>query len=119
MVNAKNVNTARTLLWGAALSLIIGCQAAPKDADNANPSNVPENLTACPDQQAEVCTQQYDPVCGYLQPSPRDDGQSSSQEWATNSGQGTGQWRTFGNACSACTQEQVMGYQKGSCEEGR
>ena len=54
-----------------------------------------QNFIPCPDKRPEVCTMQYDPVCATL----------------TDKMQ-----KTFSNACTACAEEQVTGYIKGSCQ---
>lgn len=60
-------------------------------------------------ERSDVCTRQYDPVCAAVDtgircvkaPCPSTD------------------WKTFGNACEACSNESVHGYQPGRCEEVR
>jgi putative hemolysin len=49
---------------------------------------------------AEICTTEYNPVCARI-----------------ISGE-TAQWKTYSNACNACTaQENIIGYLSGACEE--
>ena len=52
------------------------------------------NLMKCPDERPEMCTMQFDPVCGILNDDTR---------------------KTFSNACSACANKLVIGYQQGEC----
>ena len=54
-----------------------------------------ENLdTMCSEPRPEVCTREYDPVCGY-----KSDGKSN----------------TYSNGCSSCTEKEIIGYKKGEC----
>lgn len=125
MRKAANTNTApgreyvaRRLFLGlltSALLLASACQANP-DSDEPQ-GKPPEDLTLCPEQRPEVCTQQYDPVCGVFQPGPRTDGQTSALEWLTGGAERAGRTATFGNACSACTKKAVIGYRPGECTE--
>ena len=48
----------------------------------------------CTEQRPEVCTREYDPVCGY-----KSDGTS----------------KTYSNGCSACTEKEIIGYNYGEC----
>lgn len=64
-----------------------------------NPTALPENLTLCPEERPEVCTQQYDPACGYFFPDLGD----------------TRINHTYGNSCTACVDTRIKGYTSGSC----
>ena len=55
-----------------------------------------EGETKCFSPRPEVCTRQYEPVCGYLE---------------------GGKWQTFANACEACANKMVIKYHGGSCEK--
>ncbi|UZJ45489.1 hypothetical protein OOT55_05395 [Marinimicrobium sp. C6131] len=104
----------KVLVTGSLMVTLTACQGgSASDEQQAQP--LPENLTTCPTERPEVCTQQYDPVCGYFRLAPRDDGVTSSREWATEAATGAGQMRTFGNACSACMEESVIGFVRGEC----
>lgn len=104
----------KVLVAGALLSTLISCQAGPAN-DTEQLATLPAELTSCPSDRPDVCTQQYDPVCGYFQPGPDEDGSSSSKEWATESETSNTQHRTFGNACSACVEQDVVGFVRGEC----
>jgi len=60
-------------------------------------ANVKDDLTECKEPRPEVCTMDYTPVCG-LQ---RDNGVE--------------QWKTYSNACSACSDSTVIAYVKDAC----
>ena len=81
------------ILFAACLvaATLPGCQATP------NPGEVgATDVIACPQERPEVCTQQYDPVCGVTAP---------------------GEHQTYSNACSACADDRVGGYLPGPCEK--
>jgi len=65
--------------------LVSACQSAPQR---------PSNLTDCQGARPQVCTMIYKPVC------------------AMEKG---GQFRTYSSACTACSHEEVIGYQLGEC----
>ncbi|GAA5214170.1 hypothetical protein ACFSJ3_04160 [Corallincola platygyrae] len=46
---------------------------------------------ACSDPRPQICTMDYNPVDGYLD---------------------TGEWKSFSNACNACSHPQVLGYKE-------
>jgi len=58
----------------------------------------PDNITLCTDPRAEVCTQNYLPVCGTEDPT-------------IPSG-----WTTFSNACTACAVTTISAYKQEACE---
>ena len=71
--------------------------------DGTIPKNSTNGLTMCPEVRPEFCTQQYDPVCGLVRvqcvttpcpPIPK----------------------TFGNACTACSNQLVESYTEEECE---
>lgn len=69
-----------------------GCASSPGQSDG-NASGTP--LILCKDPRPEICTQHYDPVCGNL---------------------GKGEFKTYGNACTACSKAAVVGYRPGTCK---
>jgi len=75
-----------TILILSAISF--GCSSA----------KVKDDLTVCTEPRPEICTMDYTPVCGLQRVS------------------GTEQWKTYSNACSACTDSTVVGYRKDACE---
>ena len=52
-------------------------------------------LVVCEEPRPQVCTMQFDPVCGLTADS---------------------QYRTYSNACSACSDAGVSGHSSGACE---
>lgn len=70
--------------------LLPGVACGPPRVD-AEPA---PDLVACPEPRPEVCTHQYDPVCG-----TRSDGTT----------------KTYGNGCTACADASVVGFRPGAC----
>ena len=66
---------------------VSACQSAPER---------PANLTDCQGARPQVCTMIYAPVCAM-----EDDGQ----------------FRSYSSDCTACSHEEVIGYQQGACPE--
>ena len=79
----------RILLVPILAILGYGCTTAADKPDAAAPG-----LVNCTEPRPEMCTMQYDPVCGHLVSGAR---------------------KTYGNACNACADKQVKGYQPGAC----
>ena len=52
-------------------------------------------LTECGSPRPEICTMDYNPVCGQLM---------------------SGETKTYSNGCSACTDQNVVGYKAGECK---
>jgi len=73
-----------------AAAILFGCSAGsvPQDAPD-DPT-----LTRCVDPRPQVCTREYRPACG------------ESQD---------GSKKTFGNACTACSDQAVVGHRPGEC----
>lgn len=63
----------------ASLLIISGCQSTQQ--------NLPDGFTACPEVRPEICTMQYEPTDGLLT---------------------SGEIKSFGNACSACGDPDVI-----------
>lgn len=87
----------------ALLSLLVlaGCQSQPPAAQ-PSPPMLPEGAIACPEPRPEqagmmMCTMDYRPVCGVWSHGMRKARQS------------------YGNACSACDNPDVIAYTEGGC----
>ena len=57
-----------------------------------------EDITICTEPRPEVCTMDYTPVCGLRNVAGKEE------------------WKTYSNACSACSNPAVTGYKKYACE---
>jgi hypothetical protein len=75
-----------TFLLLSAISF--GCSATKADKD----------ISMCTDPRPEVCTMDYTPVCGLRNVAGKEE------------------WKTYSNACSACSNPTVTGYKKDACE---
>ena len=71
----------------------------PTQSNNNNSQMLENTLTQCPTSHSEstMCTMQYDPVC------------VKTKVGSVIS------YRTAGNACSACSTPEAIGYTKGEC----
>lgn len=56
---------------------------------------VDKKLTQCETPKPQVCTRDYNPVCGF---------------------ESDGNHKTFSNACTACSNENVISYDDGVCK---
>ena len=80
------------------LSIVVGsfvfaaCTPVPPAGEAVS---LAPGLTTCEDPRPQVCTLQYQPVCGF-----------SSVDG----------FKTYSNACSACSDEIVTGHRPGACE---
>ena len=77
-----------------AMSSFVAVACSPLPPAGEAMSSEP-GLTACADPRPQVCTLQYDPVCGLF---------------------GDGKNKTYSNACSACTDATVSAHRPGACE---
>ncbi len=72
--------------------LAASCAPAARKSESAS-ANHPS--TICEEPRPQICTAHYDPVCGLL---------------------GDGTYKTYSNACSACSDAAVSGHHPGACE---
>lgn len=79
-------------LWINVL-LLSACTTVGQPAANAEIST----YQSCPEQRAQMCTLDYNPVCGVIDARPTFD------------------LKTYSNACSACSDEKVVAYMLGDC----
>lgn len=83
------------------------CLAACTETGTLPPGELETGVAACVDPRPELCTQDYRPVCGL-----RDTG----VRCVTTPCDST-ERVTYGNACSACSNPDVLGYTEGVCGE--
>jgi len=69
-------------------AVTFGCSATKAD----------KNIIMCTEPRSEVCTMDYTPVCGLRNVAGKEE------------------WKTYSNACSACSDPTVTGYKKDACE---
>ena len=75
-----------SLLLITVILTVVGCASDPIDT---------ESMTLCTNPRPEVCTMEYDPVCGFTE-----DGH-----------------RTYASGCTACSDKEVIGYKQGACKD--
>jgi hypothetical protein len=68
---------------------------------------IPNELINCPENRPEVCTQIYQPVCGLVDTGIR----------CITTPCPSAEYKTFGNACTACSDVDVTGYVEGECAD--
>ena len=90
----------RTPLLAACLALS-GC-AVPPDS----PAPRMEVETRCEDPRPQMCTREYRPVCAL-----RDTGVRCITTPCPSA-----EWKTYGNACDACADADVIGHVPGACD---
>ncbi|WP_288363231.1 hypothetical protein [uncultured Spongiibacter sp.] len=83
------------------LTLLGACSTPPVQSDASR-----EGFIHCESPRSEICTREYRPVCGHL----------DSQIQCVTQPCAAPTHKTYGNACSACADEAVVGYEFGSCE---
>lgn len=106
----------RATLIGLLICLfLIACEAdsveqsEPQSTPESSQSPAPAQLQMCSEnQRPEMCAQVYQPVCGQLKSDTREAAPEKKRE---------GAWKTYGNACTACADHQVIGYKQGACDE--
>lgn len=84
--------------WLIALTLVAltACASEPQVVAEAKQMPAREQSgEICPTPRPEICTMEYNPVCGVL---------------------GNGERKQYSNGCSACGDEAVSGYTAGPCE---
>ena len=70
----------------------VACAQSPAVEETVSSQPV---LVACEEPRPQVCTMQFDPVCGFTV---------------------NNQYKTYSNACSACSDASVSGHSPGACE---
>ena len=80
----------RIIIPTIALTLLAGCTSARHDERDSS-------WSSCVEPRPQICTREYDPVCAR-----RSDGS----------------WQTLSTGCTACSDEQVVGFRESACESG-
>lgn len=70
---------------------VSGCVGAAQ-----NKFGLPENAVVCEEPRHTMCTMEYLPVCGHFS---------------------DGTVKTFSNACTACSNKNVVGFTQGACSQ--
>ena len=78
-----------------ALCVLLGCAGSSIEGTDPVDSEDPTRLVSCPAERHEMCTQDYQPVCGRI---------GASDEW-----------KTYSNGCTACTEPKVSGFRPAPC----
>ncbi len=97
-------NGARVGLIAAFLCIFAGCAQSSESTQRAAAS---ENLIECAVESPQICTREYIPVCGLRETGVR---------CVTTPCEST-EWKTYGNACTACSDIKVYGYRLNSCKK--
>ncbi|MBW2542241.1 MAG: hypothetical protein JRF15_09135 [Deltaproteobacteria bacterium] len=87
----------------AALCLGPACQSSQSASPTAE---APRETIECADPRPEMCTQEYLPVCGL-----RDTGIRCVTTPCDSH-----EWKTYSNACTACSDPKVLRYRSGACD---
>lgn len=81
-------------ILGLASCMLLAC--GEKEQIASPPGQAPAAPAgACQEPRPEICTMDYQPVCGY----------------------GDKHQKTYSNGCSACADASVLGWVQGACEE--
>jgi len=86
-----NIKLALSLSAFVIICLISGCVGAAQKQHGPS-----ENMIACKGPRRSMCTMEYRPVCGHFS---------------------DGSVKTFSNPCTACSNENVVGFTHGPCSE--
>ena len=96
----------RVAILLATLCMGAGCRSQPSTPPAAE---TVRDAVECVDPRSPICTQDYLPVCGL-----RDTGIRCVTTPCDSS-----EWKTYSNACVACSDTSVELYRPGACEADR
>ena len=89
------------------LIIVISALLLAACANQPQQNNAKSEATTCPEQRSQICTREYFPVCA-----TRDTGIRCVTAPCPSSEE-----KTYANGCTACSDEKVMGYRVGACEQ--
>ncbi|WP_320837900.1 hypothetical protein [Zhongshania sp.] len=87
------------------LILAIGVLSACTSSQAKPEAAVAEGFKSCETPRPQMCTREYLPVCGHVDTGIR----------CITTPCPSQRHQTYGNACSACADDKVMGYEQGDC----
>jgi hypothetical protein len=104
------MNSIKAIITILSITLLTAC--APKTNEpTTQPTKPTEPNTSasitCKDPRPQMCTREYRPVCGR-----RDTGVRCVTTPCPST-----EYKTYGNACTACADEKVIDYVVGECEK--
>jgi hypothetical protein len=95
----------RTTKISLTLILSAGLLSACATSQPAAETKETEGFTHCEAPRQQMCTREYVPVCGHV---------NTGIQCVTTPCPSQ-RHQTYGNACSACADEKVTGYEQGDC----
>jgi hypothetical protein len=109
LLNGVLIATVATVLIACGASIAPG----PSVIDKPAPSPIQlSKETMCGDLRPDMCTQQYDPVCGTsFEPTVCKPGMSCAAVMIPKK-------KTYSNSCTACSNPKVQSHTKGQCPGG-
>lgn len=96
----------KTILAVSILFTLVACSNTPAPVAES-PSSENTELESCPEQRPQMCTKIYKPVCAT---------KDTGVRCVTTPCPST-EKQTYGNECTACADDKVLGYQHGACPE--
>ena len=99
------------VLMAVAACVFVACGSSIKPDEVTQPivDSGALKVMACSEPRREVCTKQYDPVCGTRSiPRPCGKGMICAAVMTTAE-------KTYSNSCTACSHDDVQSYTKGAC----